>query len=201
MGFEFYPPAWEVAIEDDLPKTPRLVLLAVVEHADVEGQCFPSQKRLALFTGLSERAVRNALRELEERGVIERKSRGSDKGGRTSDLITLRIPKRERSAAIPVGVRTELGSERGGVTGRKRLALEAGGAGEPHTEPKGNEEKECQVIAESVPDTDADSGNIRSGRSLLDAHDELVAQGEAEWLDSHSAEGLIWDFTGVENER
>lgn len=57
----------------------RLVLLALADHHNQEtGRCDPSIARLCRSTGLSERSVRNGLRELEKLKVIstvERKRR------------------------------------------------------------------------------------------------------------------------------
>lgn len=57
----------------------KLVLLALADHHNQEtGRCDPSVNRLCKTTGLSERSVRNGLRELEALKVIttvERKQR------------------------------------------------------------------------------------------------------------------------------
>jgi hypothetical protein len=55
MAFRLYPRAWETAMGENLPSAERLVLLAIVEHADNAGACYPSQERLAKFTGLIDR--------------------------------------------------------------------------------------------------------------------------------------------------
>lgn len=45
--------------------TAKLVLVALADHADEAGLCWPSIARLRTFTCLSERAIRDALRDLE----------------------------------------------------------------------------------------------------------------------------------------
>jgi hypothetical protein len=64
--------AWEA----NLPTTAKFVLVALADHANAEGLCWPSIARLCSRTGLSERAVRNALNLLEVRGELHRRRRG-----------------------------------------------------------------------------------------------------------------------------
>jgi hypothetical protein len=99
MAFPYYPTAWDIAQSEDLAPSDRLVLLALVEHADDTGDCFPGQERLAKWTGYSQRTVRASLKRLEARGVITRASRGNGKGGRSSDLTRLLIPKAATGSA------------------------------------------------------------------------------------------------------
>lgn len=55
---------------ETLGPTERLILLALADHADDSGRCYPSISRLAQRTGLSERAVRNNVRAMEKTGYI-----------------------------------------------------------------------------------------------------------------------------------
>lgn len=48
----------------------KSVLVALAEHADDTGHCWPSVARISLYSGVRERAVRTALHELAEAGVI-----------------------------------------------------------------------------------------------------------------------------------
>ncbi|MBU6189481.1 MAG: helix-turn-helix domain-containing protein [Betaproteobacteria bacterium] len=50
--------------------TAKLVLVALADHADETGLCWPAVASLVNKTGLSERAVRSALRSLEAAAVI-----------------------------------------------------------------------------------------------------------------------------------
>lgn len=70
----------------DLPAADgKFVLLMLANHADEDGYCYPSQKRLAQECGLGERAVRNQLSRLEDIGLIRRQRRTRQNGSRTSD--------------------------------------------------------------------------------------------------------------------
>lgn len=52
-------------------KGPRkAVLLALANHADEQGRCYPGLDRLALYAGVDQRSARRALRELETVGAI-----------------------------------------------------------------------------------------------------------------------------------
>lgn len=145
MGFAFYPTAWDIAITEQLRANERLVLLAVVEHANGEdGTCFPSHERLAEWTGVCERTVGSCLRRLEDLDLIEREKRGNPYGGRTTDLIRLLIPPATHVAAngLPDGGEGIAATRTGkGVTGKSAHELPAPVAEEPHREPFGNKGK------------------------------------------------------------
>lgn len=62
-----------------LAPTERLIMLALADHADDEGRCYPSILRLCQRTGLSERAVQTNIKKLVDRGYV-RIVRGGGKG-------------------------------------------------------------------------------------------------------------------------
>lgn len=83
------------AWEQDLQPTAKLVLLALAEcvHGRDDGDsCYPGQRRLAEMCGVSDRQIRNVLRELEERGLIETLPRPGSGGGRRSNVYRLAMP-------------------------------------------------------------------------------------------------------------
>lgn len=53
-----------------LGPTERLIMLALADHADDDGRCYPSVLRLCDRTGLSERAVQNNIRKLADQGYL-----------------------------------------------------------------------------------------------------------------------------------
>lgn len=55
---------------ETLGPTERLVMLALADHADDDGRCYPSILRLCQRTGLSERAVQTNIRKLVQQGYI-----------------------------------------------------------------------------------------------------------------------------------
>lgn len=70
----------------------KLVLLAVADHADPEGECYPSRRRLAKMTGLGRSSVSRYLAALETRGLLQREPRHRENGSRTSTLYRLPLP-------------------------------------------------------------------------------------------------------------
>lgn len=60
--------AWEI----ELPALKKVVLLAIARAAHLTNrECNPSVQLLAFRTGMSESAVRSAIKDLEEAGHIE----------------------------------------------------------------------------------------------------------------------------------
>ena len=76
----------------------RLVLATVSSFANILGTCWPSNQTLADKTGLHERTVRRQLETLQEKGFIERISRGVGRAMLTRILIT---PQAQTSDIVP----------------------------------------------------------------------------------------------------
>jgi hypothetical protein len=73
--------AWEQKIRS----TMKFVLVALADFADSRGEsCYPGQDTIAAMTGISIRAVKTALDDLEKAGLIERTARRF-KGHATTD--------------------------------------------------------------------------------------------------------------------
>ena len=64
----------------------RCIVLALAEHADEEGRCWPSLTRLAELTEVDRRTVTRGLAELEDRGLTVR-----ERHGQQSTTYTLAI--------------------------------------------------------------------------------------------------------------
>jgi hypothetical protein len=56
---------------ETLGPTERLIMLALADHANDEGRCYPSIARLCQRTGLSERAIQANVKRLTEAGHIK----------------------------------------------------------------------------------------------------------------------------------
>lgn len=123
--------------------TARHVLLVLANYADVHGKAaFPSADTLVRQTGLSERAVRNKLVEMEEMGVIVRGNQAIvqayiDRGDRRPVCYDLAMPQEEKRGASGAP-RKERGA-RGSVTGCTsfqngvHVVPERGAGGAPNT--------------------------------------------------------------------
>lgn len=69
-------PALEWAWCLEVPPTHKLVALALADHANDEGVCWPSLTRLAQRTGLSRSTIAEALKALEAAHIIFRQRGG-----------------------------------------------------------------------------------------------------------------------------
>jgi DNA-binding transcriptional regulator YhcF (GntR family) len=62
----------------------KIVLLALATYSNAEGECFPSQQKLASDTGLTDRTVRSAIKWLADHGYITVSARSN-----TSNLYVI----------------------------------------------------------------------------------------------------------------
>lgn len=54
----------------DLAPTERLIMLALADHADDNGRCYPSISRLCQRTGLKDRAIQSNIKKLAAQGYL-----------------------------------------------------------------------------------------------------------------------------------
>jgi hypothetical protein len=64
-----------MAFDAEIPATQKLVLLALCDNANEQGQCFPSISLLERKCSLSDRAVQSSLSWLEQNGYLSRNFR------------------------------------------------------------------------------------------------------------------------------
>jgi len=76
------------------------VLMSLAAYANDEGKCNPSQVTISKVTELSERAVREWLKKLEELGFLTRTRQKRADGYRDKDLITLNITKTPKHSSM-----------------------------------------------------------------------------------------------------
>lgn len=94
MGERSFLSRWIEAVREHegLPTSAKAVLLILASYAAPDGsRCFPSQKRLAKNSGLTERSVRRQLIRAQELGMLIISKRPQS-GGPNSNLYGLRIP-------------------------------------------------------------------------------------------------------------
>ncbi len=112
---------WRLAIAAHQGISPhtRLVLYTLANYAAADGsRCFPSQKRLAKESGLSERAVRRRLREAQAHGFIEAERRDST---HTKNVYKLFLPSPStRGSKEPTGHQRPVAVENSQTTGHQR---------------------------------------------------------------------------------
>lgn len=99
---------WAFTLPLDSPSD-KAVLIGLANHANPGGQAWPAVERLALYTGLTGRAVRLALRRLEEQGLVATQHREG-----TSNCYQLALPGAGgRNEVPPTPERGSGGEERG----------------------------------------------------------------------------------------
>lgn len=81
----------------NLPSRAKTVMFYLVNRSNKELSCFPAVPTIAKETGLSERTVQRALKELCEEGYVEKTPRYRENGGQSSNLFKL-IIKEETKA-------------------------------------------------------------------------------------------------------
>lgn len=90
--------------------TLKLVAIVLADHADADGVCFPSYRRIAAVTGQSERNVARQVKELIERGIVTKLRTGSivNKDGKTIRLsnayrVNAHVLERLKSVKLSTG--------------------------------------------------------------------------------------------------
>lgn len=79
--------------KSDLPPLQRFVFIALAKYADGNGVCWPALPTIAVDTGLSRRAVFNAVAGLESRGWMSHESRRRDDCRYDSNLYRLAVER------------------------------------------------------------------------------------------------------------
>lgn len=88
MSVKIMARVWEL----DLPLRDKFVLLGFADHADDDGQCFPSMARIAWKCGLSRATVKRSVKVLLGTGILIR-PRGYKLGRSAKTLYTIRCDK------------------------------------------------------------------------------------------------------------
>lgn len=102
----------------------RLVLLAIADNADDDGNCWPSIATIARKANLSRTKVLDCLKDLEQAGAIVRMHRLKDTGDKNSNYYTL---IKSNSEVVHTGV------PRGGSTHGYTTVVHTGVPGVVHT--------------------------------------------------------------------
>ena len=97
-GFDFDGEIWvytmlELIPAERLSSNARLALLVLSRHCNPTHQCFVGQQTLAQFMGATDRTVRSAVKELEDKQLIVRTKRPG-----TSDVYFLKVWAEELDA-------------------------------------------------------------------------------------------------------
>jgi hypothetical protein len=102
MSIEAMAWAWDVPVRG----TQKLVLLAIADWANADGVAWPHVKKIARRAGVGERAVQDAIADLELHGHIARSPQYRDDGGQRGNLYTLGLddpPAASRTGGVHDG--------------------------------------------------------------------------------------------------
>lgn len=78
--------AYRILMGLELSPLERLVVLAIADHCDEDGVCWPGLRRLQLFTGYSVTHIHQAVYLLEERGILS-VTRGSGRRANRYEFV------------------------------------------------------------------------------------------------------------------
>lgn len=79
------------AWDQRLPPSLKLVLMALADAADDEGQCWPSVRTIAVKCCISERTVQRVMKEFKAMGLLLSESRQTSSGRQTSNCYFLNV--------------------------------------------------------------------------------------------------------------
>jgi hypothetical protein len=93
MSVKLMAKAWEM----DLSQGEKLVLLALCDHANDDGVCYPSQEYLAQKCSMSPRSLIDQINKLKKYGILTAERRQKS-GGRLANLYVINLDNFSQSA-------------------------------------------------------------------------------------------------------
>ena len=121
------------AFEYDLAPRLKLLLLAIADHANDDGLCYPSQKRLAVKVACSVRQIRNLIATLVSDGLVEIVERGNGRG---------------KATLYQLPWATELKAEKAEIS---TLKAETAIAAQPSVQPSTESPRQSEIDSSSPP--------------------------------------------------
>lgn len=76
--------------DNSMPHRAKAVYMYLRDRMDAEQRCWPGIRRIAMDLRLSRSTVKRALKELEQRGYLQRERRSRENGGDTSNLYIVK---------------------------------------------------------------------------------------------------------------
>lgn len=141
----------------------KLLLIVLANYADEDGECWPSQKRLAEDTSMTDRGVRKLLSGLVLSGLITRRPRSRRDGSRGTDIITLHLDgpyQRNDDPPEPKSAKRKSAEPRSVITGTTVQILAEPGSGlttfepslEPSSEPSHKRARDFERFWQAYPE-------------------------------------------------
>ena len=81
---------FESIYSDNLPSRAVAVYMYLVQRANSDGQCWPSERRIALDLSISKSTVKRAIADLVKSGYIKTEQRYRKNGAKSSLLFTVK---------------------------------------------------------------------------------------------------------------
>lgn len=149
------------AFQQNLPPTDKFILVTLADHANPEGNCFPSVRRLAQLTGFDESTVRRSIAKLVELGLVERATQWTVTGRQTSNCYDLRLDRSQGEG------RTAPASPCGKVEGGGAHSATPEGRTAPAS--KNNRHRNQEYSSREIPRGDADGSAGKEDEALRSA--------------------------------
>jgi biotin operon repressor len=158
MSVKLMAKAWEM----DLSQGEKLVLLALCDHANDDGVCYPSQEYLAQKCSMSPRSLIDQINKLKKHGILtaERRQKG---GGRLANLYVINLDNFSQganSAPAKSACENSAHAESAPTNVQITAELPANSALSFKEEPSKNHQLEPSIIGTGV----ADAPTVPSGQ-------------------------------------
>ena len=88
---------FESIYSDNLPSRAVAVYMYLVQRANADSQCWPSERRIALDLSISKSTVKRAIADLVKNGYIRTEQRYRKSGAKSSLLFTVTDLKKASS--------------------------------------------------------------------------------------------------------
>lgn len=188
MSVEATTAAWA---RRDMTPTEKIVLLRIADHANPDGgNAWPSINRVSDDTGLSERAVRTALRSLERKGaLVSEIGRGPRGTNRYSVVISSPTPRQEMPPAgnaplhvVPPAVDAPgISRPKGGQELPPNLKKNYPKKSRTRSEPNADVVALCDLLAERIAGHTGTPKPASRGHAWTDPMRLLLERGPTSW--------------------
>ena len=140
--------AWEM----DIPTSQKMVLLALCDHANDDGACYPSQDHIARKCSMGGRSIVNHVNWLKERGILtaERRQKG---GNRLSNLYQIDLDTYSKSESANLAHAESAHADVAPTNVQDTTGESANLAPSLEEEPSNNHQLEPSIIADGVAPT------------------------------------------------
>lgn len=174
----------------DLPQGQKMVLLALADRANDDGECWPGQESLSRKCSMSERAIRDNIHKLEQAGLIEVETRqDTDTHQRKTNLYRLNLEQKPPADSA-------------GGSGQKATGSHRQIATKPPAESAGSIYEETSVKAftrDTAPDAPARKATRSNTVRLLNGRFDIEPDTEDVWKQTYPRIDLKHEIAKAES--